>query len=65
MCTYSYMGSDTAMYEVLLLLLLYPAHEYVAGFVLWNWMDVNMTTILLRLHPARGSPNNVPGMPRR
>ena len=23
--------------------------------VLWNWMDVNMNTIVLRLHPTSGS----------
>ena len=34
-CTYSYMGSDTTMYEVLLYLL-YPAYECVACLVLWN-----------------------------
>ena len=50
-------GSDTAMYEVLLFLL-YPAYEGVTWFVL-NWMDVNMNTVILRLHPTRGSPNNV------
>ena len=36
--------------------LLYTAYECVACFVLWNWMDVNMNTIILRLHPTRGSP---------
>ena len=57
-CTLSYMGSDTAMYEVSMFLL-YPAYEGVACFVLRNLMDVNINTIILRLHPTRGSPNNV------
>ena len=35
-CTYTCMGSDTAMYEVLLFLLMYPAYERVAYFVSWN-----------------------------
>ena len=52
------MGSDAVMYEVLNLLL-YPAYECVTCFVLWNWMDVNkVNTIILRLNPTRGSPNN-------
>ena len=29
-------------------------HECVACFVLWNWIDVNMNAITLRLHPTRG-----------
>ena len=37
----------------------YPAYEGVACFVLWNWMHVNMNTIMLRLNPARGSARNV------
>ena len=34
------------------------ASTYVACFVLWNWMDVNINAIILRLHPPRGSPSN-------
>ena len=44
---------------VISVLLLYAAYEFVACFVLSNWMDVNMTTLRLRLHPTQGSPNNV------
>ena len=58
--TYSYMGSDTAMYEVLFSLM-HPAYERVACLVSWNWMDVSTNTVKLRVHPTRGwgSPNNV------
>ena len=34
-------------------------HECLACVVLWNWMDVNMNTIILRLPPTRGFLNNV------
>ena len=54
-CTYSYMGSDTAMYEILLFLLLYPAYECVACFVLWNCIDVNRNTIII-LRAASSDP---------
>ena len=54
MCMSSYMGSDTAMYEVLLFLLLYPAYECVACFVLWNCMDVNRNTIVILLYNTCG-----------
>ena len=43
----------------MIFLLSYPAYEFVACFVLWNWMDVNMNKIILGLHPTRGSSNNV------
>ena len=33
--------------------IVYPAYECVACFVLSNGMDVNMDTIILRLHPTR------------
>ena len=32
----------------------YPAYECVPCFVLSNWMDVNMNTIILRHHPKGG-----------
>ena len=41
-----------------IVLLLYPAY-CVACFVLWNRMDVHINTIILRLHPTRGSPNDI------
>ena len=48
------MGSDTAMYDVFMVLLLYPAYECVTCFFCGIiWMDVNMNTIMLRLHPTR------------
>ena len=63
-CRYSWLhGFRYAMYEVGLSLLLYqvpyPVDECVPCIVLWNWIDVNMMdTIILRLHPTRGSPTN-------
>ena len=42
-----------------IIILLYPAYECVACFVWWNWVEVNMNTIILRFHPTRGSPNNI------
>ena len=45
---------------VIIALLLYPAYECCGlSFVLSNSMDVNMNTIITRIHLARGSPNNV------
>ena len=39
------MASNTVMHEVISVLL-YPAYdECMACFVLWNWMDVNITDI--------------------
>ena len=42
-----------------IIVLLYPAYECVACFGLSNRMNGNMNTMILRLHPTRGSPNNV------
>ena len=61
-CTYSYIHGlifCVLLIAVIIVLLLDAAFECVACFVLSHWMDVNMNTIILRLHPTRGSPNNV------
>ena len=42
-----------------LIVLLYPAYDCVAFFGLSNGFDGEMNTIITRLHPTRGSPNNV------
>ena len=48
--TRSYLGLDTAMYEVPGIVFVVVAcilYERVACFVLWNWIDVNMMDTII------------------
>ena len=46
---------------MLIIVLKYPSYDMSVWplLVLSNWTDGNMNIIILRLHPTRGSPNNL------